>query len=112
MRPDLFVHALNMIDNGAAAEECSEALNDVFKAVNQTGKPGSITLKLDIKPHGDGRYHILHKISTKEPEKPVYATLVFASEDGNIHKRDPNQGELPLVDATREAPAKIVDARG
>ncbi len=108
MRPDLFVHALNLIDSGLAAEEASEELNAVIKAVQDTNKPGELQLTIKVLPHGDGRYQLLHNLKTKLPPKQKYSTLVWGTPDGNLQKNDPNQGDFFIQDATPK-PTAVVD---
>ncbi len=108
MRPDLFVHALNLIDSGRAAEEASKELNAVIKGVQDTNKPGELQLTIKVLPHGDGRYQLLHDIKKKLPPKQKYSTMVWATPDGNLQKSDPNQGDIFVQDATPK-PTTVVD---
>lgn len=108
MRPDLFTHALNMIDSGRAAEEASKELNGIINAVRDTNKPGEISLTIKVLPHGDGRYQLLHNIKTKQPPRQKFSTMVWGTPDGNLQKTDPNQGDFFVQDATPK-PTAVVD---
>lgn len=109
MRPDLFVHALNLIENGKAAEECSAEINRVINAVRENNKKGTITLTLTVEPGGDGRYHLTHDVKTKLPPKMKYSTMVWGTPEGNLQKSDPAQCDIFVQDVSQPARGVVVD---
>lgn len=97
-RPDLFVHTLNNLRNGSAAEQLSEKLHACIVAAKETGKIATLKVELKIKPDGpDGKIMFLSEVATaKIPELDKAVTLMFATDNGELTRQDPNQGVLPL----------------
>ena len=102
---------------GRTHNELSEALHDLVCAVSDTGKGGSLTLTLTIKPLEKGNTSALlvtDKVAVKRPALERKASVFFA-DDGNLVRNDPNQPTLggPLRDMSRPAdvPLREHDAR-
>ncbi len=86
---------------GGLHGELTDRLAEVVQAVQEHGKPGSLTLKLSIKPNGDGTtMTVSDDISCKTPEPERGAAIFFADDDGNLLRHDPRQLEIPV----REVP--------
>lgn len=75
--------------------EASEALADVVKACRATGKKGSVTIKLKIKPT-DQEIMVMDEIKTEIPKPDAAASVFYDDEEGNLSREDPNQGDLPF----------------
>ena len=89
---------------GLTHSELSDALADVTRRVLEHRKPGSVTLKLDIKPGPGASVELVDKITVKAPEGQRESSLFFADEHGNLSRKDPRQLELeaqPLREVTR-----------
>ena len=103
-RPDLYIHTLNQLLHGATSEELSEKLSNCVEAVRNTGKQATLTIKLTIKPigQGTGQYEIRDKITETIPELDRGMTLMFGTPEGNLEREDPRQKSLKLksVDET------------
>ena len=97
-RPDLYVHTLNQLLHGATSEELSENLSNCVEAVRNTGKQATLTLKLTVKPigQGTGQYEIRDKITAAIPELDRGMTLMFGTPEGNLEREDPRQKNLEL----------------
>lgn len=110
-RQDLFSATVAQLRGGRTQEELSKKLNELVNACRDTGKSGTISLKITIKPDkGDtGQYFLEDNTTVKLPEFERGKTLMFGTPDGNLQRTDPNQGELPLrqVNDDRQ-PAKQV----
>lgn len=72
---------------GRAHTEASKKLAQVVEAVMETGKPGSITVKLTISRDKDLASVV--KIPT-EPRRSMW----FPDDDGQLHRNDPKQTSL------------------
>lgn len=97
---------------GGLHTEMSEETANLTKRVVETGKAGSITLTLTIKPHGaDGMVSVADKVVVKTPRPEVGATYFFADEHGNLQRNPPNQQTLPLreIDGGRDKPLHELD---
>lgn len=84
---------------GEMLDEAAEGLAEVVKAVLRTGKGGTLTIKLNVKPMsgGAGQMFIINDdITMKLPLLPREPTVFFPMEDGNLSRRDPRQRELEL----------------
>lgn len=98
-----FSETLREIRRGELLAELKDKLVDVVQAVTVTGKAGSLTLTINVKPASKGDTHQLFvdaKVKTKEPEPEKSSTLFFAGADGELLRKDPRQHELDL----REVP--------
>ncbi|MGI6878793.1 hypothetical protein [Microbacterium sp. gxy059] len=78
--------------------EAAETLRKVIEAVKATGKVGSITLRLDVKP-ADGMSEavvVVDKITQKVPEKTREGSMAFVTKDGDLSRSDPSA--MPLFE--------------
>ena len=75
-----------------AGEEFSKLIN----AVTQTGKAGSITMKIDIKPSTAGALAVKATVGTKVPKGLPPESLLWATPEGNLIAEDPRQTKLDL----------------
>lgn len=76
--------------------EAAETLRKVIEAVKATGKVGSITIRLDVKP-ADGLMDavvVYDRITQKVPEKTREGSMAFITRDGDLSRTDPSA--MPL----------------
>lgn len=76
--------------------EAAETLRKVIEAVKATGKVGTVTLRLDVKP-ADGLMDavvVYDRITQKVPEKTREGSMAFITRDGDLSRTDP--GAMPL----------------
>lgn len=76
--------------------EAAETLRKIIEAVKATGKVGSLTLRLDVKP-ADGLMDavvVYDRITQKVPEKTREGSMAFITRDGDLSRTDP--GAMPL----------------
>jgi isopentenyl phosphate kinase len=94
--------------------EASDQLNDLVTAVRDTGRAGSMTITIDVKPQSKGDVSVLSigdKITTKMPKVEHGETIMFASADGTLTRNDPRQIEmagLKVVETGGTAPLRQV----
>ncbi|MGV9666962.1 hypothetical protein [Nocardia niigatensis] len=90
---------------GAPHAELSTALHDLFAAVRDTGKPGSITftIKASVQKRTD-MIAIADSITRKLPALERPESLWFVDNDGNPTRRDPNQLEFEGIRAVPTTP--------
>lgn len=61
--PRPITDTLRILQGGTFMDECSELLADVVKSVDETGKPGKLTITLDLKKSG-GQVPLPERTST------------------------------------------------
>lgn len=88
-----FTTTLGEVRKGAALNDLSNELAKIIEAVREHGGPGSLTLRLDIKPtDGSGdQVLITDDIKPKVPKPKKQATLFFTDEGGDLLRNDPRQ---------------------
>lgn len=109
-RPDLWNFTIAQLRAGATQEELSEELSHAVNMARETGKPAEVTVKLTVKPVGDGQYELRDKITTKLPEQQRGMTLMFGTPDGNLMRDDPRQSKLPLRGVEDDRPTEFKHA--
>lgn len=90
------VDVLGQIRGGAAVNKAGKQLEELVKAVLDTGKAGSISLIIDVKPDKTDNRVVMMKptIKTKVPERGWSEGIFFMGPDGKLTKDDPAQLEL------------------
>lgn len=112
-RQDLFLETVRHLRGGRTQEELSQKLAQLGQDCRATGKQGTLTLTIKVKPDkGDtGQYFFEDDVKTVEPKFDRGQTIFFGTPEGNFQRTDPNQSELPLrdVNAKEEAPRKVTE---
>lgn len=80
---------------GRAHTEASRRLTEVVEAVMETGKPGSVTVKLTVAPDKDLAHmvKVADSVTAKVPVAPR-RSMWFADDDHTLHRNDPKQVSL------------------
>lgn len=92
-----FPQLLSELDHGFAQDEASRQLTDLVRAVRDVCKPGELVVKLKITPAGAGKLMtITYDISAKTPKEDKDATLLFATETGQLQRENPEQKTFNL----------------
>lgn len=104
-----FVSTLTSHERGAVLDEATAQLIELAKAVRETGKAGSITLKLKLSPSGKGRGRALVRdvqvtSSLPKPERPL--SIVFVDDDGSLSTANPDQMTMELKTVAETQPVK------
>lgn len=95
-----FAEFLAEFGKGATNRVASQRMREIVKACTETGRKGSITIKLEVGAVG-GVAELRAKISVTKPEPALPGGVYFATEDGALVEEDPRQLKLPV--------AKIID---
>lgn len=83
--------------HGGLHAELTEALQKVVQGVQEYGRPGSLTLVVNIKPAGNEiNLLVSDDVKSKVPQPDRPTALFFADSRGNLSREDPRQPELPL----------------
>lgn len=91
------LETLRSLEGGTFLEVSADQLAALVLAVDQTGKPGKLTLEITVRKASSSALALKGKITAKmPPENPVEA-LMFPTPEGNLLLEDPRQGKLPLA---------------
>jgi hypothetical protein len=89
-----FIQTLPHMHGGATASDLASKLKELVAAVGQTGKKGSLKLKIALKPAGGGRVELSAEVSGEIPKPSQQASIFFTTEKHELTRLDPNQSEL------------------
>lgn len=103
MRP--ITDVLRDIRRGRAVEQATRLLAEVVRAVDETGKAGTVTITLTVKPEkgGGSQKTIIAAVKAKKPEGDIPEAVFFSDADGDLHRADPAQNEMFTDASTRAA---------
>ena len=92
---------------GKVLEEASAELAKVVAGVMATGKPGSLTVTLNVKvaSRGQNAVTVTDKVTSKVPLTATPDSFWFANEEGALLKDDPRQREMKFAPRTVEGEA-------
>lgn len=93
-----FADVLRELSGGQTIVECGDRLAELVEAVAETGKAGSLTLKINVKPNGkDGNaVEVSDSVTLKKPEPERGKSFFFTDAGGSLVRNDPRQDDLPL----------------
>lgn len=102
---------MHHIGNGFFISTASDRFQELVRKVNDTGKPGSIDLKISVKKTSKtGAMHITGKCKANMPAEEPMETLLFATDEGVLTPDNPHQAKLDLkVVEERKEPLKNVE---
>lgn len=92
------LEVLGQIRGGAALHDAGKDLEELVAKVLETGKSGTITLKITVEPDkSDDRIVTMQPdVSVKLPKKPRAKGIFFRRPDGSLTKEDPQQIEMQM----------------
>jgi hypothetical protein len=102
-----FLGTLAKLHRGRTITELTEAEESLVAAIRKTGKPGTILLKVRIKPHGkDSDMMMLNaSVEVKLPQPQRSDTIMFADDENRLQRNDPRQLEdQRLIAVPKEQP--------
>lgn len=94
-----FADTLRELRGGFVLDELADQLQKLVNAVTSTEKSGSLTLTLEVKPFSgaDGAMVIRDQIKIALPKIEGKGTVMFATPEGNLQRKNPKQDELPGI---------------
>lgn len=93
--PRSYTDTLNALRFGTLSDELTDALQQLTNKCADTGRAGTITLTLALKPGKGGQIEVFDDIKVKLPKEERGSSLMFATPEGNLQREDPRQHELP-----------------
>jgi hypothetical protein len=89
-----FHEVIAEVDGELLLEVLARKLAEVTAGVIEVEKAGSITLKLSIKPNGDGKVMIDSDVTAKAPNQPISTSVFYASAAGDLTRNNPAQADF------------------
>lgn len=96
---------LRHIGAGCLMDEASEKMATLVHAVSASGKPGKLTITIELRKATAGALAVAGKVAIKTPAEPKIEALMFPTPEGNLLTEDPSQTKLdlrPVAVETRE----------
>jgi hypothetical protein len=94
-----------------ALDHAGAKFSELINTVCSTGKGGSLTLKIDVKPSTAGALAVKADVSVKKPKGKPAESLLWATPEGNLMADDPRQTKLDLKAVAAE-PARELKTVG
>lgn len=104
--PRPILETLHHLEGGCFLNEAADKLSELIAAVDTTGKPGKLTLTINIRKATGVALAVKGKVTAAMPPEAPLEALLFPTPDGNLLTEDPRQGKLPL--AAAPAPAETL----
>ncbi|MBP8177212.1 MAG: hypothetical protein KAX77_05540 [Xanthomonadales bacterium] len=91
----LFTQTLSAIAGGLFVRQVEDELKALVEAIQESGKSGTLTLKLKLRPHGRGNreIHVDADVRSIAPPTPTDSTIFFAQR-GQLLRDDPDQRDM------------------
>ena len=87
----LFTDVVGELGRGSTVADLTTKLAEVVVGVMETGKIGSLTLTLKIKPNGRDSVFVIDDVKAKVPELPRSETLFIATAGGDLTRDIPDE---------------------
>lgn len=97
-----YLKAIETIDRGSVIEQADEQLKQVIEAVHASGKEGSVTVKLKIKPNGDRGYAVTADLTAKAPQLAFGQSFFYADRNGELTRTPPVEEARTMLRMTEE----------
>src|SRR6476620_7305502 len=92
-----FVEWLEQYKKGETNGELTHELRTLIEAVQETGKPGTITLTLKVSRKGERQVNVVEDVKVKSPVHSRSETIYFVDQHLNLQRNDPRQGVLSPI---------------
>ena len=97
---------LRDLSGGLTHDMLGDELRELVLAVQETGRPGKLTLDIIVKPASTDRATVIvgDKIKVTKPEGERGTTIFFITDDGNLTRHNPMQMSFALRDVSSPPP--------
>jgi hypothetical protein len=114
MATKAFAVLLQELRDGKTHGEMTSGIDELLAAVANTGKPGSITLKIEVKPASKGtdvdKVMIFDKIAIALPKPERGTDVYWLTTDNELSRSHPKQNSLDLRPAPDNKPSSLKEA--
>lgn len=92
--PIEFLDMLENLSRGTVLMDAERDLNKVVAAVVDSGKAGSLSIKLSVKPEANGLVSIRGSVTPNAPKSNHMPGIYFVGAAHELYTDDPRQGKL------------------
>ncbi len=103
-----FLDNLTSYGVGYLVGEMAEHQQKIVEAVKETGRTGSVTLKLSYKMNGEKQVIVNADITPKIPRKPVGQVVMFTDDENQLHEENPAQLKYNTENVVKLEPKKVI----
>jgi hypothetical protein len=91
-----FLVFLSGVNKGRTAKELGEKLQELVAAIQNTGKPGTLNLKITVKKAGKNGDALIvtDEVLVKAPKLSRPESIFFPDSEHNLVRNDPNQPSM------------------
>lgn len=100
-----FLEFIQSFRRGELLRHGDRELANIIEAISDTGGDGKLVIELPFKRNKAGQIECTPKIKATVPQHPLGTGIYFASEDGGLSRRDPNQYDIEDPVAPGRIPA-------
>lgn len=102
-----FTATLVDIRNGGLVDDATELLSELVKNVQDSGKGGTLTLKIEIKPFAKSADAMSVKgtVSATMPKVADNEEVFFATYENNLSRNNEKQRDLPGISLASQSAA-------
>lgn len=111
MQETSFELLLSELNDGLTRNNMDEKLKELIAAVRNTGKGGSLSLKINIKPASRGEVNklvFIDEVKATIPDRDRSSTYMFVNKSNELSLHDPNQTVMPFEEVA-EAQKNVVE---
>lgn len=108
MTPRTFPQTIDSLRDGQLSDELTKALVNLTAACAETGRAGTLTLTLQLKPGKGGQIEVFDDVRMKPPKQDRGSSLMFAAADNTLTRDDPRQQQ---IDGLRTLDQETVELR-
>lgn len=97
-----FADTVTALRFGTLADELTKQLQELTSKCADSGRSGSLTLTIALKPGKGGQMEVFDDLKVKLPKEERGSSIMFATPDGNLQREDPRQRSLELKSVDKE----------
>ena len=90
-QPISFLNLMQTHRRGEIPSEADAAMTAILTALREHGGKGKLTLTLNFKLGKSGQVEITPDLKSEKPRRAMSTGLFFATDDGELSRRDPAQ---------------------
>lgn len=102
-----FNETLSALRYGTLIDDLTEEMNNLTTQCAETGRPGSLTITLQLKPGKGGQIEVFDDIKVKLPKEEKGSSIFFVTPEGNLTRNNPRQPELDGLRAVENQPGEL-----